>query len=218
MTNVERLLAVGSEALSPSPNSFPELFRGYPLGSDLYHLLEQKNGFYAFEFALHVFPHTADPGTGLEGWNSESLWRADYKDLAEGLLFFAEDIFQDQFCLSKNHSGVFRFQSETGATIPMADSIESWAGVILSDYKAETGWALAHAWLEKNGPLEAGKRLMPKTPFFLGGEYNLENLWAGDPLEGMRFKADVAMQTRDLPDGAQVRLKVAAKPPTTDRS
>lgn len=49
---------------------------------------------------------------------------------------------------------------------------------------------------------------MPKTPFFLGGEYSVSNLFAGDPLEGMRFKADLAMQTRDLSDGSKVRLHV----------
>jgi hypothetical protein len=53
---------------------------------------------------------------------------------------------------------------------------------------------------------------MPKVPFFLGGEYKIENLWAGNPLEGMRFKADLAMQTRDLPEGTQVKLIVARKP------
>jgi len=50
---------------------------------------------------------------------------------------------------------------------------------------------------------------MPKTPFFLGGEYKVENLWAGSALEGMRFKADLAIQTRDLPEGAKVKLGLA---------
>ena len=36
-----------------------------------------------------------------------------------------------------------------------------------------------------------------------GGEYKIENLWAGNPLEGMRFKGDLAMQTRHLPEGAR---------------
>jgi hypothetical protein len=36
--------------------------------------LQQKNGFYAFEAALHVFPLTTDPGTGLEAWNADSLF------------------------------------------------------------------------------------------------------------------------------------------------
>ncbi|HEY6464441.1 MAG TPA: hypothetical protein VIY69_00535 [Candidatus Acidoferrales bacterium] len=33
-----------------------------------------------------------------------------------------------------------------------------------------------------------------------------------DAVEGMRCKANVAMQTRNLPDGAKVRLVIGAKP------
>jgi hypothetical protein len=212
MANVENLLAISSESLAPKPSMFPEFLRAYTLGAELFHMLEQKNGFYAFEFALHVFPLTSSPEAGLEGWNAESLWRNEYQDLADGLLFFAEDALQDQFCLSSKENGVFRFRAETGRTVFMADSIERWAGVILSDSSTETSWPFAHEWQLKNGRLPLGKRLMPKIPFFLGGEFNIENFWAGNPLEGMRFKGDLAMQTRDVPDGAQVRLNVGPKP------
>lgn len=192
MANVENLLAISSESLAPKPSMFPEFLRAYTLGAELFHMLEQKNGFYAFEFALHVFPLTSSPEAGL--------------------VFFAEDALQDQFCLSSKENGVFRFRAETGRTVFMADSIERWAGVILSDSSTETSWPFAHEWQLKNGPLPLGKRLMPKIPFFLGGEFNIENFWAGNPLEGMRFKGDLAMQTRDVPDGAQVRLNVGPKP------
>jgi hypothetical protein len=137
----------------------------------------------------------------LEAWNAESLWRSGYEDLTEGLLFFSEDILQDQFCLSKKESGVYRFHAETGQTTFMAASVEEWAGVILANDRTETGWPFVHEWQQKNGRLPLGKRLMPKTPFFLGGEYKMENLWAGSPLEGLRLKADIAMQTRNLPKG-----------------
>jgi hypothetical protein len=53
---------------------------------------------------------------------------------------------------------------------------------------------------------------MPKKPFFTGGEYTLDNLWAGDPLEGMRLKADLAIQTRHLPNGAKIKLNIGPKP------
>jgi hypothetical protein len=212
VTNIEKLLSIGSEPLAPRPSIFPEFIREYALGSELFGMLEQKNGFYAFESALHVFPLTSDPAAGLEAWNAGSLWRNEYQDLTEGLLFFAEDILQDQFCLSQKQSGVHRFQAETGQAIFMSKTVEEWAGVILSNYRTETGWPFVHEWQERNGVLPLGKRLMPKTPFFLGGEYKIENLWAGNPLEGMRFKADLAMQTRQLPEGAKVKLNIAPKP------
>jgi hypothetical protein len=32
---------------------------------------------------------------------------------------------------------------------------------------------LASEWQKRHGPLQPGRRLMPTTPFFLGGEYGL---------------------------------------------
>jgi hypothetical protein len=205
-----KLLSVSSDALAAKPGAAPTLLEAYPLGTELFRMLTQKNGFYAFESALHVFPISSVDCMSLEEWNSDSLWRDGYRDLADGLLFFAEDAFQDQFCLSAN--GVVRFFAETGETTVVANSIEDWAKRILQDYGQETGWTLASKWQVANGFLPAGKRLMPKTPFFLGGEFSIENLWAGDAVEGMRFKTDLALQTRNVPDGENVRLVVGKKP------
>jgi hypothetical protein len=212
MTSIEKLLSISSEPVALRPSVAPEWLCAYDLGPELLHMLELRSGFYAFESALHVFPLTADLRTGLEGWNAESVWRDAYQDLADGLLFFAEDILQDQFCLSAKQDGVLRFHSETGQTVFMAASIEGWADAILANHRGETGWPFVHEWIAKNGPLPDGKRLMPKTPFFLGGEYKIENLWAGDSVEGMRLKGDLAIQTRHVPEGTQVRLRVDAKP------
>jgi hypothetical protein len=85
LTEIEKLLSRSSESLAPTPAAMPEFLQAYALGPELVHMLQQRNGFYAFEAALHVFPLTADPGTGLEGWNAASLWRNEYGDLAEGL-------------------------------------------------------------------------------------------------------------------------------------
>ncbi len=177
-------------------------------------MLNRKNGFYAFESALHVFPHTQNlsPGRSLEEWNSDSLWRERYGKLAEGLLFFAEEVFQDQFCLTQE--GVFRFRAESGEREFVAATLQEWAGLILLDYEVQTGWTLASKWQAENGALPAGQRLMPKIPFLLGGPYSVENLWAGDTVEGMRIKADLAMQTLALPDGSKIRLIVGEKPRT----
>jgi len=46
----------------------------------------------------------------------------------------------------------------------------------------------------------------------MGGEYTIENLWAGDAVQGMRFKGDVALQIRDVPDGGAVKLKIEPRP------
>ncbi|MGZ7060584.1 MAG: SMI1/KNR4 family protein [Candidatus Angelobacter sp.] len=216
MTPVEELLSVSSEPLRTRPDAMPGIFEPCALGQELFEMLLEKNGFYAFESALHVFPITKDPGSGVEGWNASELWRNQYKELAEGLLFFAEDVFQDQFCLSMKQDGVFRFTAETGQTTILASSIKEWAARIMAEYKFETGFPLAHEWQEKNGPLRHGQRLMPKIPFIMGGEYSIDNLWAGNALEGMRFKGDLALQTMHVPEGGDVKLSFRARSKSSD--
>jgi hypothetical protein len=68
--------------------------------------------------------------------------------------------------------------------------------------------SLATAWRHRHGPLPAGNRLIPKQPFFLGGEYALDNHYAGDAIQAMRARGNIALQTRDLPEGAKVVLEV----------
>lgn len=177
------------------------------LADQLLGMLCQRNGFYALESALHVFPtHSSRQEIGLCDWNENVLWRSAYKGLADGCLFFAEDVFGGQFCIKDNK--VCIFDPETGALEYLADDIESWVKMILSDYEALTGYPLAHQWQKKNGQLPTGKRLLPKVPFVLGGEFVLDNLYLADAVEGMRFRADIASQIKDLPDGAQIKLNI----------
>ena len=103
---------------------------------------------------------------------------------------------------------MYKFDPETGDREYVADTIDRWAAIVLDDYEAQTLWPLAHEWQAVHGPLASGQRLVPKTPFVLGGEYVIDNLYAADAVEAMRFYGNLATQLHDLPDGAQVRLKV----------
>ena len=206
---IERLVEIAGAALSDGTPRIPaSLLSLVPrLESQLLKLYWARNGFYAFESALHVFPLTSDAGiTDLEKWNSPALWRAEFGSLADGALFFAEDVFGGQFCVAGG--GVQRFSPETGEREEIAASIEEWAALIMSDSGIQTGWPLAHDWQARFGPLAVGQRLVPKIPFVLGGEYTAQNLHAIDAVAAMRFYADIAKQTRNLPDGSQVRLRV----------
>jgi len=210
VTHTEKLVSIGSEALGEAVAGPPKFLENYTLGSELFQMLKMKNGFYAFEQALHVFPMKSDITNTmtLEDWNSDTLWRSGYGDLTNGFLFFAEDIFGDQFCISTSRAGVFRFDAESGETTFMASSMEGWADRILSNYAVETGWFLAHRWQAEQGALQLGTRLQPKIPFVYGGAYALENLWAGDATEGMLFKGEVALKVKDLPEGTKILLQV----------
>lgn len=201
-----KLISLAGPVLGAQGASEP--FRaGGRIGSELNSLLGHVNGFYAFESALHVFPASSTgPSTGLQDWNASGLWRDAYSGMAEGYLFFAEDIFGGQFAIKDEV--IYSFDPETGESSPVAESLEGWADAVLGDYEFLTGFPVAHEWQSLNGAIEDGARLIPKRPFVLGGEFSVENLYFLESVKAMRLRGDLAVQLRDLPDGATVKFKI----------
>lgn len=124
--------------------------------------------------------------------------------MALGALFFAEDIFGVQFCLRED--GVFSFEPETGEFTWLAASLEHWSALILEEYSVLTGYPLAQDWQDQHGALPAGYRLVPKTPFIVGGEFTPDNLQAVRSEDAMRSRAQFAVQIRDLPEGTRIAV------------
>lgn len=208
MSAVNELVSIASPPLSefaPTPLS---LFAQYgETGGELLTMLKRKNGYFAFESALHVFPACSGKLTmGLEQWNSVSLWKHAYDRQFDRFLFFAEDIFGDQFAISE--STICHVRSETGESERFAASIEEWAQRILDEPNLTTGYPLAKEWQRENGALDEGCRLVAKIPFVLGGKYERSNFYAGDSIEAMRFRGDLARQIKDLPDGTEIVFRV----------
>jgi hypothetical protein len=207
--NIAKLASIGTAALRAERPDLVRLERtfGRSASRAIAAVLGTKNGFYAFEGALHVLPDIADPPErGLYDWNEATLWRADYEGMAQAAVFFAEDAFGTQFCVQ---DGVIAtFNPETGAFERMAQDADEWAAKILGDYAFWSGHPVARAWQAQHGSLPIGSRLVPTTPFVLGGNYDVANLHAIDSVEGMRYRASIAVQIRDLPDGATIALKV----------
>lgn len=206
---IDKLLSISSDSLAQRQAVLtPELLdvagnHAQEIGA----LLNKKNGFFAFESALRLFPScSSNLSIGLDDWNSVDLWRKHYSDLTDGCLFFAEDIFGGQFCIKND--AVCSFDPETGVFEGMASSLEKWAEELLNEYNFWTGYSVAREWQEKNGRLAFDERLMPKIPFVCGGQVELNNLVAISAISGMRTRANLARQIIDLPDGAQIEFKV----------
>lgn len=208
--NAELLSGLGSSAIAPALaredfNTAAHL----QLPESLQELLLRKNGFFAFEGALLVRPLMSFDGVwGVIDWNSHDLWRGGYCGAEGSGIFFAEDAFGFQFSVSER--GVSLFDPEVATHEQVADSLEEWCRAVREKYRRYTGYSVLHSWQVQHGVIPRGKRLVPATPFFLGGKFELDNLAPVDDLESMRFRSHLYMQTRDLPDGASVRLKVEA--------
>lgn len=207
--NILKLLSNSSNAIDDiSPPTELDIWSlGGALGVELLSMLEQKNGFYALEGALHVFPaKSVGDETGLEDWNASDFWRSAYEEMVEGCLFFAQDIFGGQFCIREG--AVCTFDPETGEIEYLADNLDGWAEAIMSDYNLLTGYPLAHSWQLEHGAIESGMRLAPKIPFVLGGEFSVDNLYMADASKSLISRAEIAKQIRDLPDGAEITINL----------
>ncbi len=212
---IEQLLAVASEPIGPllaeTVQCTDYLQRWGALGNQLAEVLRRRNGFYAYESSLLVRPyqHAAKP-LGLVEWNAAELWKATYEENLEEVLFFAEDIFGCQFCI--HAQAVCSFDPETGQLDEISDSLTGWAKLVLDDFEYQTGYPVAHAWQVQNGPLAPGMRLLPKVLFVLGGKHEAENLYALEDVKGMIFRASIANQLRDVPDGEEIIIEIVNRP------
>lgn len=205
---IEKLCSIGGPALCEAAADEHSALMAREVG--LYRLLCKKNGFFCFESALHVFHSgvAAINVPSLELWNDLRGWRGDYGNIISPQdVFFAQDIFGGQFFLREG--GVWSFDPETAEIERVASDIEAWCSIILLDWRLLTGYSLAHEWQKVYGNLAANKRLVPKVPFFSGGDYSIENLYAEDAEASMKFRAEIARQIVDLPDGSTIRLTVA---------
>ncbi len=183
------------------------LNRAGRVGEELHYMLSKMNGGYGFEGALHFF--SADEACkelSIGRWNSRDLWRSDYKELDPLGYFFAEDVFGNQFFIKDEK--ISTFDPETGETEKIAVSLNDWASEIMGDYDFYTGHSLAHEWQEVNGPIPLGSRLLPKIPFVTGGEFEVENLYALDSVKAMKYRASIALQIKDMPDGSKINIKI----------
>ncbi|KVO10960.1 hypothetical protein WL30_27155 [Burkholderia ubonensis] len=206
---LEKLVGIGSASLSSTMPKMDEAFLSMvgESSKDLLALLERKNGFYAFESALHVFPsQSVGDEIGLVEWNAPDLWVDEYQGMAVGAVFFAEDIFGGQFCIRKD--GVYSFDPETACFEHLARDLEGWAKLVLDDYEYRTGFPLAHEWQQSEGRLMPGMRLVPKTPFVVGGHFVVGNLYAMNAVKAMQLRASLALQIKELPDGTPIQWKL----------
>ena len=75
----------------------------------------------------------------------------------------------------------------------------------LADWYMES---LVEVAKDKLGPLKDGRKYYLVIPGVLGGEYGVSNIKTLPLVELIRLSGDIRKQIQELPDGAQVKLKV----------
>jgi hypothetical protein len=174
-------------------------------------LLSWQNGFYAYRRGLHLFGSCVAPQFhSLEAWNAPDGWVGDYGDLARGLFFFAEDSFGDQFAWDGEK--VVRFLAETGKREEFSQGLGDCLQRIAKNPDEELGLGVLRDWIARKGAVQEGAHLFPRTPLVTRGSLDPSEVVVIDPFENMRFKASLARQIADVPDGGRIELIVGSPP------
>jgi hypothetical protein len=63
-------------------------------------------------------------------------------------------------------------------------------------------------WERERGNLQPHQRLIPLQFIALGGELTLDNLIVREAAEAMRIRGPIAQQLHDLPNDAEITLKI----------
>jgi hypothetical protein len=187
--------AVAEEVLGPS---------GAP-GTPHRRLLELANGAYLYGHALHLFGACeSPPWHGLRSWNAPAAWRDAYGGAADGLVFFAEDAFGDQFAYSGRGGEVVCFEAELGRVVPVAPSFVAWLEQVVAHAPA----LLPVDVVAERPPLPPGTQLFAYPPLCTAESHESVEVGHVDAVEAMRFRGQLAAQIRGLPEGTRVEIKI----------
>jgi hypothetical protein len=117
--------------------------------------------------------------------------------------------FGELFIIAKTGE-ILHLDPSNGSLKEVAASREVFCDLIDREEKAQE-WLmvpLVSAAVSAGLTLGPGQCYRFKTLPLFGGEYSISNIFVGDLVEHFRFSGDIYLQTKDLPDGAKIKLKV----------
>lgn len=168
--------------------------------------LRDNNGGYFYNNSLLLFGFSKKQ----EQFNilyMNSLYKEYYGDLVNGLYFFGQDVFGNGFAF-ENESIVF-FNMESSQKDILASSFAEWLEVLYNDLDYYTGESLVSELNDyQKKELTINKRLSPKYPFILGGEYDIDNLVLKNYAENISYNSSIAKQVYGLPAGSKIKIKI----------
>ena len=173
-------------------------------------IITSGNGGFFYNQSLQIYGYSQ-----LYNYNDiesvNSLLKKEYENIFAGLISFAQDLFGNQFCFDVANKGIVFFDVETGAKDHIATNFSNWTDVLTERLQYFTGINVLEAWL-LNNHLSFNQRLCPKIPFLMGGEFNVDNLYASVFPNSIKAYANIARQVYDLPDGTPIKLNIGSKP------
>lgn len=188
------------------PIDDPGLIELLPAG--LAELLRRRNGFVLYDGGLHVRGACLTPAwhSLRRAWLGPDPWQNRYPGLGPDVIPFAEDAVGDQFLL--NGEDILVLASETGEVESLGLGLDEFLRRAEADPLGFLGLEPLAQFREEGGGLMPGQLLSVYPPFCTRESEKGVTLRAIPAAERHRFLADLAAQTRDLPDGSAVRIVV----------
>jgi len=168
--------------------------------------LKKYNGGYFYHNSLLLFGF-AEEESQFNIIHINSIFKKHYQNIVDDLYFFGQDIFGNGFAFEKE--SVIFFNIESGQKEKLANSFDDWLDVLYNDLDYYTGESLAYELNDSvREELSKDKRLCPKYPFILGGEYTSDNLVLKRYLDNISYNSDIAKQVYNLPKGSKVKIVI----------
>ncbi|UGU18159.1 SMI1/KNR4 family protein [Sinomicrobium kalidii] len=165
------------------------------------------NGGYFYNNSLILFGFSKEKNSQFNIVYMNDVFNEHYQNLVEGLYFFGQDVFGNPFAF-KDGKIVF-FNLESGDLEIIANDFEEWLDVLYNDLDYYTGKSLAlELSVNQRKGLAVDRRLCPKYPFILGGDYTIANLTLKDYRENVAYNSDIAKQVYNLPEGSKIKIVI----------
>jgi hypothetical protein len=177
------------------------------LPNELKAFLEQSNGLIAFNGGLQIRGCVSGPNwiSLKEIWTGESNLFRTYTCLTETDIPFAQDPFGDQFILRDGF--VYRLNSECGELQNLELGFNDFLKTIIKNPIEFLMLESFNELLEMNIRLECGQLMNVYPPFM----FNSDDQRSFKPVptnEQISFLKSIYLQTKDLPEGQQIKIKI----------
>lgn len=196
---------------SPLFGPGPFFAADFKLPAPLVDVLRVANGFVLKAGLFRLLGASpADPAADLTEWN-KSQWIREYGELADRTLFFAEDIFGDQYGFRyqnpvDDHPLLVKFWCEGGQVEPIrAESLTTWLlTAVLNDRPSAWDAELAGVAIQHGLEPRKTEHLAFCLPLILGGEYSMKNLEVLDRTAHLCLLGQISRRNSRLQEGSMI--------------
>lgn len=159
--------------------------------------LRRWNGCYALGGALHIFGAcVAPPNQSLDAWNRSDGWRLGFGPILDGVWFFGENAFGDQF--GYRNKKVVKLRVFEARIEPIAASFSEWLGMVAMEPARFLATELFEQCVRTHGPLPFGGHFAPPPTWHPSEDLAVEEISVLPARDNMELRAAASMHSPTL--------------------